>query len=896
MGSGIYAQSNAAIRALANQYFRDARIYMADAAYEQSNILMRKALPLYAKLGMWSKYCSSLETMAQNFNSLELPDSVKVYQENLVTSSVKHFGKNNRFEIQGYIAISELLVQKQQYDLAMAYLREALGHVKTKPIGKEDLLTAIHANIGMVYEAQQLIDAAIREFEMAEYAALKKPAAEDLIIAKLYFAFARTLWVSGQFKKALAYAEKSSALYAGLYKPDNIKIAELQLLISEIYLSLHQNKEAKEAVTKAFGLLKKVQKSILTQIAAHIQQSKVASASKLNAEAENALLNGVQTAKNAFGSKHPELGHLYLLLAELSAKNGSEQKAISYSEMAENALYLENNGLGIYLSALDMLRILAVRLEAGKNGKADPEKLKSKIMLVHSQLQKQYLPPSSQKLLRTYNQQLCAAALPYYLNNPEKGLFWAELSKKISKRSLLYTENRHPIYWGVPDSLLMIVRTSNLDKSELEKAIINAHRKNVASVTQLLEQWKLLDSKSESLLQLLKKQYPDYYNSFYNLNFNTDFSAKIPKGQTLLIFVEGEREYFRFVIVNGKVSLKILDKTAINTAVLSVFNALRSPQLSETFEKSSKTLYKLLVDDILKADIGQLMIVADGLLWNLPFEVLLTGETNNSYLINKLPIRYLWSGSEVLQISTAKGKDLSFFVSNYKNQPNNKKPEHQSSYKLAKAWAKELSVNKYRRFIYGDYQHNQHASESEFNTTNIGNFAALQLALYTEGDALNPMNSRILMSFLPDSLSDGVFYAHEIGKLRMPISLLSLSGPIDSLGFGDPAAAFLLAFSESGVESTLLPLWNPGDKATRILMLEYYKNLASGMSKSAALQEAKKKLIGDSKNGPHFWASYRLFGQDGIVNVRTRLRFSWIWLGFGGVLLIILLQLWRWKR
>jgi CHAT domain-containing protein len=292
----------------------------------------------------------------------------------------------------------------------------------------------------------------------------------------------------------------------------------------------------------------------------------------------------------------------------------------------------------------------------------------------------------------------------------------------------------------------------------------------------------------------------------------------------------------------------------------------------------------------------QLLIVPDGELWNLPFELLLTEKTDNSFLIKQLAIRYLWTLSDALpKDSRCKGKDLSFFTTNYKNQPNNKYAALQPAYKTAKEWAKGLSVNHYRRYIHGDFQHNIHASESEFSGTNIAAFAALHLALYSEGDSENPMNSRIFMSFLPDSVSDGLLHAYELAQYQMPLSLLSIASLQDSFGFNDANAALMLAFAEVGVESVIWPQWATSDEYTRKLMLQFYKNLATGMSKASALQQAKIALMED-KNSPYFWASHRLLGQDGLVSLRTRFRFPWLWVGGGAGVLGLLALLWFLRR
>jgi CHAT domain-containing protein len=56
-----------------------------------------------------------------------------------------------------------------------------------------------------------------------------------------------------------------------------------------------------------------------------------------------------------------------------------------------------------------------------------------------------------------------------------------------------------------------------------------------------------------------------------------------------------------------------------------------------------------------------------------------------------------------------------------------------------------------------------------------------------------------------------------------------------------------------------MSLWKVPDEATRILMVEFYKNLVAGKGKQEALIEAQKYLrnVGNGKyDMPHYWASF----------------------------------------
>ena len=65
----------------------------------------------------------------------------------------------------------------------------------------------------------------------------------------------------------------------------------------------------------------------------------------------------------------------------------------------------------------------------------------------------------------------------------------------------------------------------------------------------------------------------------------------------------------------------------------------------------------------------------------------------------------------------------------------------------------------------------------------------------------------------------------------------------------------------AGVGSVIMSLWEVEDKATEILMTEFYKNIANKQSKRDALMNAQLKLrmVNNGKyDYPEFWAAFIL--------------------------------------
>jgi len=64
-------------------------------------------------------------------------------------------------------------------------------------------------------------------------------------------------------------------------------------------------------------------------------------------------------------------------------------------------------------------------------------------------------------------------------------------------------------------------------------------------------------------------------------------------------------------------------------------------------------------------------------------------------------------------------------------------------------------------------------------------------------------------------------------------------------------------FERAGAKSVIANLWNAEDKTSQAIMVEFYKNLKNGKSKSKAMQQAKLAQI---NRHPFFWSSLILIG------------------------------------
>lgn len=114
-----------------------------------------------------------------------------------------------------------------------------------------------------------------------------------------------------------------------------------------------------------------------------------------------------------------------------------------------------------------------------------------------------------------------------------------------------------------------------------------------------------------------------------------------------------------------------------------------------------------------------------------------------------------------------------------------------------------------------------------------------------------------------DKEGDGIISGLEISTMSFPnLDLVVLSACKTALGYSGVDYSVLglqRAFKLAGAKTIIMSLSKVDDEATKLLMVEFYKNLMSGKTKHQSLKDAQKYLrsVENGKyNDPKYWASF----------------------------------------
>jgi CHAT domain-containing protein/tetratricopeptide (TPR) repeat protein len=113
-------------------------------------------------------------------------------------------------------------------------------------------------------------------------------------------------------------------------------------------------------------------------------------------------------------------------------------------------------------------------------------------------------------------------------------------------------------------------------------------------------------------------------------------------------------------------------------------------------------------------------------------------------------------------------------------------------------------------------------------------------------------------------LADGWLNFYDICKLRLPASLVTLSGcstGANDVYAGDEILGLVRGFLAAGATSLVVSLWAVNDGATAQLMTAFYQQLQAGVAPRPALREATLATRRDYEH-PYFWAPFVLIGRN----------------------------------
>ncbi len=338
----------------------------------------------------------------------------------------------------------------------------------------------------------------------------------------------------------------------------------------------------------------------------------------------------------------------------------------------------------------------------------------------------------------------------------------------------------------------------------------------------------------------------------------------------------------------------------------------------EEWRNHSELLGKLLlsgVEPLADPKVRHVLIVPDGMLTSLPFELLGTGAGAGSLLVERFDISYLPSAAILLRGTPTRSGSWGFPWRRQLVAFGDPVVSSQTSRSLSEALPGEEMRRWLPRFA-GEVQAiaslTGGRAELYLGAADLKKYLIqgrakgvplLHLSTHATADADNPERSRILFSSANENEAADYLFLKEIYDIDLRgVDLSTLSACDTERGKmirGEGVQGFSRALLSAGSRAAVTTLWRVADQPTSDFMKQFYYALSQGKPKAEALRWAKLKFLrsGTALRHPRYWGAFVLNG-DGLHPMPRALPWGTSLLTIAGALFVLVLMTRRflWSR
>lgn len=788
-----------------------------------------------------------------------------------------------------------------QYNLALKHIKTSL-QINKKVFGDNSLQVGNdYHRISIIYTAKGEFDPALDYAKQGLSLRLKHLPPASPYVKVSYIQLAYSYAYKGDFEKALYYNQKHYDLVTN--KKQNTSLVHYYMGMSKCYHLMGAHEKALEYDIKKWEVWNSLFGEAHIYSISHLADLGKAYISVKNYEKALYHLNtALANSKKKLGKHNHNIANIYISLGELYNIKTDYRKAIEHFNKALQIFKydgLKKTGSKFYqdVSTLSLLKALKGKafgfLQHYKLSE-NPDELKTSLAIYRktdelintTRLSLQNYDDKvdfSKVSQEIYSEAIQANFLMYKRQKKEAflktSLYYSEKNKANTLHELLSAKS----FSNLPKELIELENTFKNKRSYFQSKITNGrNNKDIDSLTLHFIENKLFNANRsyDSLIGLFEKKYPRYYQLKHTASVIT-FEAiqrKLNSETTLLEYFTADSTTYAFVISKNNFQVKELVTPNLLGKIGQMRKALEERDLP-TYKTVSRSLYQTVIAPMIDHFAGErLIIVPDGPLWHLNFDLLLT-EDNTSKNPKELP--YLL---KKYAISYANSANLLFNRQKYGNQKTLTQQVLAFSYSDTTALANgnimplevlrdatedlpgtREEIRAIAQIVDGAYYYGKEAVEANFKK-DVGNYNIVHLALHGKVDNERPQNSKLYFTKTKDSLEDNFLYSHELFAMNIPAELTVLSACNTGTGKitkGEGIMSLGNAFQYAGTKSLLLSSWEVADDTAPKLMQYFYSNLKDGMDKSRALQQAKLKYlktVRPERSHPFYWGSFYLVG------------------------------------
>ncbi|MEZ4827401.1 MAG: CHAT domain-containing tetratricopeptide repeat protein [Bacteroidia bacterium] len=539
-------------------------------------------------------------------------------------------------------------------------------------------------------------------------------------------------------------------------------------------------------------------------------------------------------------------------------------------------------------------------------------------------IRQQLSPGQSRQLLTENNYQLYDAGIStaWKLFEWTNDTTWLEKAFDLSERSKAQSlfeavkESRAKIFAGIPDLVIEREQEIQDQRNLIEKKLFDASEGKISPKNEEIAQWEnmrfSLQLEYDSLRKTLQIQYPQYFRLRYDRYSPgiEEIRQWLPDSTSMISCFTGDSSCYIFALTKEKFSVRKIEQADLGRQVANIRSGVldwhydtgrgedEKTKMLNAYARAASALYDELLGETEAFLQPRIVIIPDGALGYLPFELLLTANPDTTqspsawpFMVKKHAISYNYSASLYLENklkerenTVSPGKGLVAFAPAFEGREASAARKSMPDSAFAPLIYNMEEATTIAQITGGKAVTGKKATVDAFYDL-APSKSVIHLSSHGKVNDRDARFSYIAFADPGDSLSKQLLYVADLYSLRLNADLVVLSACETGLGKlyrGEGIASLARAFTYAGARSITTTLWRVNDRVSATLMSRYYEFMEEGLPKDIALQRAKLETL-KTQSDPFLWAGFVSIGDMDAIKLSV---FPWrvIWI-IAGILL-----------
>ena len=844
------------------------------------------------------------------------------YYQKALQIRQKILGENHPETALSYNNLGIIYKEQGQYDLAIEYHQKALK-IQKKIFGENyPELANYYQGIGNAYKEKGELDLAM-DYYMKAYTIHENAYGElNPLVAKDLVAIGNIYTEKEDFENAVDAFQKALKIQKQTLSENHPDLAMTYNNIGNIYNKYEQYDLALAFYLNALELKEAIVGEEHPEIADYFNNIGNIYASKGDyIQALEYQQKALDLKIMFFGNKHPSVILPYLNIGNIYYETGEYDKALVdfQNSMSANVKEFNPKPTNIYINPslnnyYDAKKLLSSLHGKAKTliGKYKTDMLEANLIAAFNTYQKcdiligiirRTTISKSDKIefgkitSKIYDESIDICSKLHNLKKDtdngyyiEQGFYFSEKNKAgVLLEAIAGSEAKK--FSGLPDSLLAIEKKQKQEMVFYEKKlaeVVDAQEEAVIR-NELFE----LKARYKKLITSFEKDYPKYYEMKHSEKYVTvkDLQSVLSEDVALRSYFLGDSLISIFTITHESISLDQVEKVEdFDFKIFGLRKLITSGVISDfnDFQVEAYDFYTKLFPRELPDGIKNILVIPDGNLGLIPFEVLLTEKYTGKidqfekypFLINKYGFAYSYSANlfykniqKTIENGNRHSGDSWLGIAPVFNDVKNLviNDIYISSLPATEKEVKTINQKFKQKNIDSEIKVFNDASEEFLKSDAIKKYKYLHIATHGFVNSEKPELSGIILADNKSGGNDGILYSGEIYNLELNSDLVVLSACETGLGKvskGEGIIGLTRALLYAGTNNIVVSLWRVSDNSTADLMIDFYDYFLkereaenSMFAYSDYLRMSKLNMIKDEKFGhPFFWSPFILIG------------------------------------